>query len=203
MKPVGGWMNPSPVLVFWAKSAWWGPEPSVRARWQLGERVPGQASAALALVLWPQPLPLGAWHQHFWPADWSWSTCNIQFVWATSFCPHLIWSVNNFRCVPSFSKSSFKNCFFSVKFYWADHFQSQRRAAAQAEHPSPVYSPKLNSAVWILSGNVFYSWKWWIKSCINQKDASCWDWAIDLVRVSSNINYGISILPVLLFWKWV
>lgn len=80
MKLVGGWMNPSPVLVFWAKSAWWGPEPSACARWQLGERVPSQASAALALVLWPPPLSLGARHQHFWPADWSWSTCSVQFA---------------------------------------------------------------------------------------------------------------------------
>lgn len=80
MKLVGGWMNPSPVLVFWAKSAWWGPEPSACARWQLGERVPSQASAALALVLWPPPLSLGARHQHFWPADWSWSTCSGQFA---------------------------------------------------------------------------------------------------------------------------
>lgn len=67
------WMNPSPVLVFWAKSAWWGPEPSACARWQLGERVPGQASAALSLVLWPPPLPLArrARHQLYWPTDWS------------------------------------------------------------------------------------------------------------------------------------
>lgn len=49
MELVGGWMNPSPVLDFWAKPAWWSPEPSFCARWQLGDGVPGQASAALAL----------------------------------------------------------------------------------------------------------------------------------------------------------
>lgn len=45
MELVGGCMNPSPVLDFWAKPAWWSPEPSFCARWQLGDRVPGQASA--------------------------------------------------------------------------------------------------------------------------------------------------------------
>lgn len=43
---LGGWMNPSPVLLLWAKSARRGHEPSAGARWQLGERVPSQASAA-------------------------------------------------------------------------------------------------------------------------------------------------------------
>lgn len=39
-------MNPSPVLLLGAKSARRGREPSAGARWQLGERVPSQASAA-------------------------------------------------------------------------------------------------------------------------------------------------------------
>lgn len=114
MKLVGGWMNPSPVLVFWAKPAWWGPEPSVWARWQLGERVPSQASAALTLVLWPPPLSLGARHQHFWPADWSWSTCSSQFV----FCRQFL----------TFQQSTILNLcyfyffyFFFAKVHWADH----------------------------------------------------------------------------------
>lgn len=71
MELVGGCMNPSPVLDYWAKPAWWSPETLLCARWQLGERVLGQASAELALVLWPPPLFLQARHRHFWPAHFS------------------------------------------------------------------------------------------------------------------------------------
>lgn len=93
MELVGGCMNPSPVLDFWAKPAWWSPEPSVCARWQLGDRVPGQASAALALVLWPPPLFLQARHRRFWPAHFSWSTCGRQLV-----SPSFLDSCNLNRC---------------------------------------------------------------------------------------------------------
>lgn len=153
MRLVGGWMNPSPVLVFWAKSAWWGPEPSVCARWQLGESVPSQASAALTLVLWHHRCHSGL---DTGTSDLLIGHCPPARSSLSEQLPFLS-AANNFRCEPPISCVFFP----SGRYHGVDYFHSKRSA-----YTTPFTSIKFCCLVLTLIGNILYWYtqqkKWWM-----------------------------------------